>query len=158
MQLNSTSTSSSDLNADMIAYIFARDTERRLEEGLKNSIDDIKEVIKDSTLRTQESFKSMKNDMTKMEENTERKFTKMEEKITKMEENTERKFTKMEENTDEKFTKMNGKIDEISKDMTNMKMFVSNANVAVVVGFILLASIQPDLRSLISIILKFVNV
>ena len=136
MQLNSTSTSSSDLNADMIAYIFARDTERRLEEGLKNSINDIKEVIKDSTLRTQESFKSMKNDMTKMEE----------------------KITKMEENTDDKFTKMNGKIDEISKDMTNMKMFVSNANVAVVVGFILLASIQPDLRSLISIILKFVNV
>jgi hypothetical protein len=58
MQLNSTS--ASDLNSDMKEYIFVRDAERRQQEALKNSINDIKEIIK-------ENFKSVKDDMTEMD-------------------------------------------------------------------------------------------
>jgi len=102
MQLNSTS--ASDLNSDMKEYIFVRDAERRQQEALKNSINDIKEIIK-------ENFKSVKDDMTKME----------------------------------------AKLDKITDDMKKI-------NVALFVGFLVLASIQPDLRSLVSIIIKLINI
>ena len=102
MQLNSTS--ASDLNSDMKEYIFVRDAERRQQEALKNSINDIKEIIK-------ENFKSVKDDMTKME----------------------------------------AKLDKITDDMKKI-------NGALFVGFLVLASIQPDLRSLVSIIIKLINI
>ena len=44
MQLNSTSTS--DSNADLLTYNYVRDTEMRMTEQYKNSINDIKDTIK----------------------------------------------------------------------------------------------------------------
>jgi len=72
MQLKSTS--SFDSNPDREAYVYVTDTEKRLQK----SIDDIKEIIRDSTSRTQDSFKSLKDDMTKMEGNLKDDMTKME--------------------------------------------------------------------------------
>ena len=123
MQLNSTSTS--DSNADRQAYIYVSDTEKRLQK----SVDDIKEIIRDSTLRTQDSFKSMNDVMTKMEGNLKADMTKMEGKIEKIEE----------------------KIDKIKEEFLVVK-------ITQVVVFLILATIQPDVRSFISTIIGFIKV
>ena len=130
MQLNSTSTS--DSNADRQAYIYVSDTEKRLQK----SVDDIKEIIRDSTLRTQDSFKSMNDVITKMEGNLKADMTKMEGKIEKI----EGKVEKIEE-----------KIDKIKEEFLVVK-------ITQVVVFLILATIQPDVRSFISTIIGFIKV
>ena len=130
MQLNSTSTF--DSNADRQAYIYVSDTEKRLQK----SIDDIKEIIRDSTLRTQDSFKSMKDGMTKMEENLKADMTKIEGKMEKIEE-------KMEKNT--------GDMAKIKEEFFILKL-------TQVVVFLTLATIQPDVRSFVSTIIGFIKV
>ena len=114
MQLNSTSTS--DSNADRQAYIYVSDTEKRLQK----SVDDIKEIIRDSTLRTQDSFKSMNDVITKMEGNLKADMTKMEGKVEKIEE----------------------KMDKIKEEFLVVK-------ITQVVVILTLATIQPDVRSFI---------
>ena len=73
MQFNSTS--ASDLNSDMKAYIFVRDAERIQEEGIKEIFKSMKddmtkmaEKIDKYYNMVEENFKSVKDDMTKMEE------------------------------------------------------------------------------------------
>jgi len=78
MQLNSTS--SSDLNSDMKAYIFVRDAERRQEEGIK------------------EIFKSVKDDMTKMAEKIDKYYNMVKDDMTKMEEKIDKNTKMVEEN------------------------------------------------------------
>ena len=131
MQLNSTS--ASDSNSDMKAYIFVRDAEKRQDERLNNAINDFKEIIK-------ENFKSMKDDMAKMEE-------RMEMKMDNLEERMELKMDNLEE-----------RMDKISQDSTENKNEILFIKLSILATFLILLSIQPDLRSLISIIIKFINV
>jgi hypothetical protein len=126
MQLNSTS--ASDLNSDMKAYIFVRDAERRQEEGIK------------------EIFKSMKDDMTKMAE-----------KIDMVQENfksVKDDMTKMEEKIDEKIDKNTKMVEENFK---SVKDDMKNTKLALFALFFVVASIQPDLRSLLALVMKFFN-
>ena len=112
MQLNSTS--SFDSNADRQVYIYVSDTEKRLQK----SIDDIKEMIRDSTSRTQDSFKSLKDDMTKME----------------------------------------GKIEKNTVDIAKIKEEFLITKILQVVVFLTLATIQPDIRSIVSTIIGSIKV
>ena len=109
MQLNSTS--ASDSNSDMKAYIFVRDAEKRQDERLNNAINDFKEIIK-------ENFKRMEVKMDNLEE----------------------------------------RMDKISQDSTENKNEILFIKLSILATFLILLSIQPDLRSLISIIIKFINV
>jgi hypothetical protein len=59
--------------------------------------------------------------------------------------------TKMEAKLDTFTDDMNTKLDKISDDMKKI-------NVALFVGILVLASIQPELRSLVSIIIKLINI
>jgi len=111
MQLNSTS--ASDLNSDMKAYIFVRDAERRQEEGIK------------------EIFKSMKDDMTKIDE-----------KIEKIDKNNKM----VEEN-----------FKSVKDDMDKMTDHIKDINLTLFAIFLVSASIQPELRSLTAFIMKFFN-
>ena len=120
MQLNSTS--ASDLNSDIKAYIFVRDAERRQEEGIK------------------EIFKSMKDDMTMIDKKIDKYYNMVEENFKSVKDD----MTKMEEKIDEK-------IDKMTDDMKNMKL-------ALFLLFFVVASIQPDLRSLLAFIIKFFNI
>ena len=120
MQLNSTS--ASDSNSDMKAYIFVRDAEKRQDERLNNAINDFKEIIK-------ENFKRMEVKMDNLEE----------------------RMDKMEE-------RMEIKMDKISQDSTENKNEILFIKLSILATFLILLSIQPDLRSLISIIIKFINV
>jgi peptidoglycan hydrolase CwlO-like protein len=119
MQLNSTS--SFDSNADRQVYIYVSDTEKRLQK----SIDDIKEMIRDSTSRTQDSFKSLKDDMTKMEG---------------------------------KIEKMEGKIEKNTVDIAKIKEEFLITKILQVVVFLTLATIQPDIRSIVSTIIGSIKV
>ena len=109
MQLNSTSTS--DSNADLLTYNYVRDTEIRMTEQYKNSINDLKDTIKAEAQRSQDNFGKLDGQIGKLE----------------------------------------GKLDGQIKELLNNKF-------ALVLIVLLVASMQPDIRSLISIIIKFVNV
>ena len=109
MQLNSTSTS--DSNADLLTYNYVRDTEIRMTEQYKNSINDLKDTIKAEAQRSQDNFGKLDGQIGKLE----------------------------------------GKLDGQMKEFLNNKF-------ALVLVVLLVASMQPDIRSLISIIIKFVNV
>ena len=126
MQLNSTS--SSDLNSDMKAYIFVRDAERRQEEGIK------------------EIFKSVKDDMTKIV----KKIDMVEEKIDKKIDMVEEKIDKNNKMVEENFKSVKDDMDKMTDDMKNTKL-------ALFLLFFAVASIQPDLRSLLALIMKFFN-
>ena len=138
MQLNSTSPI--DFNSDMKAYIFVRDAERRQEESIKEIIKDIKEIIK-------ENFKSVKVDMTKMEEKVDKNTKMVEENFKSVKDD----MTKMEEKVDKNIKMVEEKIDKNTDDMKNIKL-------ALFLLFFVVASIQPDLRSLLAFIMKFFNI
>ena len=116
MQLNSTSTS--DSNADLLTYNYVRDTEIRMTEQYKNSINDLKDTIKAEAQRSQDNFGKLDGQIGKL---------------------------------DVQIGKLEGKLDGQIKELLNNKF-------ALVLIVLLVASMQPDIRSLISIIIKFVNV
>ena len=123
MQLNSTS--ASDLNTDMKAYIFVRDAERRQEEGIK------------------EIFKSMKDDMTKMAEKIDKYYNMVKDDMNKMEEKIDEKIDKNTKMVEENFK-------SVKDDMKNTKLILFAL-------FFVVASMQPDLRSLLALVMKFFN-
>ena len=127
MQLNSTSTS--DSNADLLTYNYVRDTEIRMTEQYKNSINDLKDTIKAEAQRSQDNFGKLDGQIGKLEGKLDGQIGKLDVQIGKLE----------------------GKLDGQIKELLNNKF-------ALVLIVLLVASMQPDIRSLISIIIKFVNV
>ena len=127
MQLNSTSTS--DSNADLLTYNYVRDTEIRMTEQYKNSINDLKDTIKAEAQRSQDNFGKLDGQIGKLEGKLDGQIGKLDVQIGKLE----------------------GKLDGQIKELLNNKF-------ALVLVVLLVASMQPDIRSLISIIIKFVNV
>ena len=167
MQLNSTSTS--DSNADLLTYNYVRDTEIRMTEQYKNSINDLKDTIKAEAQRSQDNFGKLDGQIGKLEGKLDGQIGKLEGKldgqigklegqIGKLVEKLDGQIGKLVEKLDRQIGKLDGQIGKLEGKLDGQIKELLNNKFALVLIVLLVASMQPDIRSLISIIIKFVNV